>query len=109
VESDEHHPARHPSDDLQTGRRDHREAASIDRRTSGRKLRHDYRRRRQGLRMMRATSAAWIAACVLALPRVAAAQTTIFTTADFHQDRDRWTDPAYYRNNTVNQLHGMAL
>src|SRR5258705_1232500 len=38
-----------------------------------------------------------------------AAQTTIFTTTDFRQDRDRWTDPAYYRNNTPGQLRGMAI
>ena len=34
---------------------------------------------------------------------------TIFTTTDFRQDRDRWTDPAYYRNNTAGQLRGMAI
>jgi hypothetical protein len=39
----------------------------------------------------------------------AAAQTTIFNTKDFRQDRALWTDPAYYRNNTVGQLRGMAL
>jgi hypothetical protein len=39
----------------------------------------------------------------------AAAQTTIFNTTDFRQDRDRWTDPAYYRSNTVGQLRGMAI
>jgi len=46
---------------------------------------------------------------VLSLPIPAAAQTTIFTTTDFRQDRERWTDPAYYRNNTVGQLKGMAI
>jgi hypothetical protein len=45
----------------------------------------------------------------LSLPVAAAAQTTIFTTKDFHQDRELWTDPAYYRNNTVGQLRGMAI
>jgi hypothetical protein len=39
----------------------------------------------------------------------AAAQTTIFNTKDFRQDRELWTDPAYYRNNTVGQLRGMAI
>jgi hypothetical protein len=39
----------------------------------------------------------------------AAAQTTIFNTKDFHQDRTLWTDPAYYRNNTMGQLRGMAI
>src|SRR5919109_2032149 len=36
-------------------------------------------------------------------------QRTIFTTPDFRQDREQWTDPAYYRNNTVGQLRGMAI
>ena len=45
----------------------------------------------------------------LSLPVPAAAQTTIFNTTDFRQDRERWTDPAYYRNNTVAQLRGMAI
>src|SRR4030095_4385873 len=39
----------------------------------------------------------------------AAAQTTIFNTKDFHQDRELWTNPAYYLNNTVGQLRGMAI
>jgi len=34
---------------------------------------------------------------------------TIFTTTDFRADRELWTDPAYYRNNTVDELRGMAL
>jgi len=45
----------------------------------------------------------------LSVSMPAAAQTTIFTTTDFRQDRDRWTDPAYYRNNTPGQLRGMAI
>ena len=57
------------------------------------------------------TARAWIAALLvgLSLSVPAAAQTTIFTTTDFRQDRDRWTDPAYYRNNTPGQLRGMAI
>ena len=58
---------------------------------------------------MRAIIRSSIAALIVSVPVVAAAQTTIFTTKDFHQDRERWTDPAYYRNNTVGQLKGMAL
>ena len=60
-----------------------------------------------------ASIAALLAALVASIP--AAAQTaqttqpTIFTTTDFRQDRDRWTDPAYYRNNTPGQLRGMAI
>ncbi len=34
---------------------------------------------------------------------------TIFTTEDFRQDREHWTVPAYYRNNTTGELRGMAL
>ena len=45
----------------------------------------------------------------LLLSVVAAQETTIFDTPDFRQNRERWTDPAYYRNNTVGQLRGMAL
>ena len=36
-------------------------------------------------------------------------QRTIFNTPDFRQDKALWTDPAYYRNNTVGQLRGMAI
>src|SRR5262249_57136741 len=39
----------------------------------------------------------------------AAAQSTIFNTKDFRQDRELWTNPAYYLNNTVGQLRGMAI
>ena len=39
----------------------------------------------------------------------AAEQNTIFTTKDFRKDSALWTNPAYYRNNTVGQLRGMAL
>ena len=46
---------------------------------------------------------------ILLLSIPAAAQTTIFNTKDFHQDRELWTNPAYYRNNTVGQLRGMAI
>ena len=37
----------------------------------------------------------------------AAAQTTLFNTEDFRQDRALWTDPDYYLNNTesINKLH----
>lgn len=34
---------------------------------------------------------------------------TIFTTEDFREDRQRWVDPDYYLNNTVEELRGMAL
>src|SRR5947207_12229069 len=56
---------------------------------------------------MKAHLTALIITLSLSLP--AAAQTTIFNTKDFHQDRDLWTNPAYYLNNTVGQLRGMAI
>ena len=31
----------------------------------------------------------------------------IFTTEDFRQDRERWTDPAYYRNNSADEMREM--
>jgi hypothetical protein len=57
----------------------------------------------------RASIAARLAGLALSVPAAAQTQTTIFTTTDFRQDRDRWTDPAYYRNNTPGQLRGMAI
>ena len=42
----------------------------------------------------------------LSLSRPAAAQ-DIFTTRDFRQDRERWTDPAYYRNNSADEMREM--
>jgi hypothetical protein len=44
----------------------------------------------------------------LGLATAAAAQ-TIFTTEDFRSDRERWTDPAYYRHNTARQLTDMQV
>ena len=34
---------------------------------------------------------------------------TLFTSEDFRQDRELWTDPAYFRNNTIAQIHGMSF
>jgi hypothetical protein len=31
----------------------------------------------------------------------------IFTSTDFRQDRGRWTDPAYFRNNSANEMFTM--
>ena len=38
-----------------------------------------------------------------------AAAQDMFTTENFHQDRALWSDPAYYRNNTVSELRGMQV
>jgi hypothetical protein len=39
----------------------------------------------------------------------ASAQTTLFTTADYRQDSDRWTDPAYYLFNSARELTDMQV
>ena len=58
---------------------------------------------------IRATVSITALLACLSLSAPFAQQTTIFTTSDFHRDRALWTDAAYYRNNTVGQLRGMAL
>jgi hypothetical protein len=48
-------------------------------------------------------------ALFLALPPGAqGAAQDFFTTRDFRLDRAQWTNPAYYRNNTVGELRGMG-
>jgi hypothetical protein len=42
-------------------------------------------------------------------PAAHAQNTTLFNTRDYRQDRALWTDPAYWRNNTVGELRGMAI
>lgn len=62
--------------------------------------------------MTRRSIAAVLIGVALSAPAAAQttiSQTTIFTTTDYRQDRERWTDPAYYRTNTVGQLRGMAI
>lgn len=46
---------------------------------------------------------------VLAAAAPLAAQTTIFTTMDYRQDRERWIDPAYYLYNTARELTDMQV
>src|SRR6266508_2614467 len=46
---------------------------------------------------------------VLLLGTPAFAQTTLFNTKDYRQDRDRWTDPAYYLFNTARELTDMQV
>ena len=36
-------------------------------------------------------------------------ETTLFSTQDYHQDRDRWTDPAYYLFNSARELTDMQV
>lgn len=52
-------------------------------------------------------SVAFVASLAFVAP--ANAQTTIFNTGDFHQDREHWTDPAYYLSNTVGELREMQV
>ena len=56
-----------------------------------------------------ASVAALLIGLSLTAPTVAQTQRTLFNTPDFRQDRELWTDPAYYRNNTPGQLRGMAI
>lgn len=37
------------------------------------------------------------------------AERTLFNSPDYRQDRDRWTDPAYYRFNTARELTDMQV
>jgi hypothetical protein len=39
----------------------------------------------------------------------AALEHDLFTTDNFRNDRDLWTNPAYYRNNTPRQIRGQAF
>ena len=34
---------------------------------------------------------------------------TLFSTKDYRQDRDRWTDPAYYLFNSARELTDMQV
>src|SRR5688572_29081053 len=38
-----------------------------------------------------------------------AQDSTLFTSADYRQDRARWTDPAYYLHNTARELTDMQV
>src|SRR5690349_10677461 len=59
--------------------------------------------------MSRTASTAAILVGVLLSAPAAQQKIDLFTTPDFHKDRALWTDAAYFRNNTVGQLRGMAL
>src|SRR5688572_8548132 len=45
----------------------------------------------------------------VSLTTTARAQTTLFTTKDYRQDRERWTDPAYFLHNTARELSDMQV
>ena len=45
----------------------------------------------------------------LASGATALAQTTVLTTEDYRQDRERWTDPAYFLFNTARELSDMQV
>ena len=55
------------------------------------------------------TATACVAALCIGLSSTPAVAQDIFTTENFRNDRERWTDPAYYRNNTAGQLRGQAF
>jgi hypothetical protein len=46
---------------------------------------------------------------ILAFAATAAAQTTLFSSQDYRQDRDRWTDPSYFLHNTARELTDMQV
>jgi len=53
-----------------------------------------------------------LAAAVLSVSlgmSVLAQDATLFSSNDYRQDRDRWTDPAYYLNNTARELTDMQV
>jgi hypothetical protein len=56
---------------------------------------------------MPAVLGAWILLIGTTIPSFA--QTNIFTTTDFRRDRDLWTNPAYYLNNTARELTDMQV
>ena len=58
-----------------------------------------------------ANAAARFVALVVVFGAALTAQTprTLFNTPDYRQDRDRWTDPAYYLHNTARQLTDMQV
>jgi hypothetical protein len=60
---------------------------------------------------MRRTHIIHIGAAVLfsLVPAIPAAAQTIFTTKNFRQDRERWTDPGYYLHNTARELSDMQV
>jgi len=69
---------------------------------------------RRALSFGLAAAVAVIAVSVSSLVRAQArpsgnAPATLFTTSDYRQDRDRWTDPAYYLFNSARELTDMQV
>ena len=56
---------------------------------------------------MRAATCALVLGFCVAAP--AAGQTTLFSTDDYRKDQARWTDPAYFLDNTARQLTDMQV
>lgn len=54
------------------------------------------------------TRALLASALMICVAPIAAAQ-DIFSTEDYRQDRELWTEPGYYRNNTVFELEEMQV
>ena len=57
---------------------------------------------------MKLRQTAMVAAQIfVAMSLIPANAQTLYTSDDYRQDREHWTDPAYYRNNTVRQIRDM--
>ena len=50
-----------------------------------------------------------LAAAGAGIPLAGQGSATLFTTKDYRQDRDRWTDPAYYLFNSARELTDMQV
>lgn len=58
---------------------------------------------------VRLIAATLVTSIALSLAATAQEPVTLFNTADYRKDRDRWTDPAYYLHNTARELTDMQV